>query len=62
MFFSFIFDEMGVSQLAPIVREMWPKIKRLGSDLLLPEVFPNRQVTMLITHCCDLKDTGILIM
>ena len=35
-FFSFIFDEMGVSQLAPIVPEMWPKIKRLDSDLLPP--------------------------
>lgn len=27
-----------------------------------PEVFLSRHVTMLITHCCDLKDTGILIM
>lgn len=36
----FIFHEMGVIQLALIVHEMWPKIKRLGSDILLPRYFP----------------------
>lgn len=37
---SFIADEMGVIQLALIVHEMRPKIKRLGSDSLLPRYLP----------------------